>query len=233
MVSLLAFSLIATSVPTYDWQSIVQPKLSDCVLEVQGVSGSQAELRKINKDFAASYRASYIKVYYKDPLKLRVESRVDGNDIYYVVNGGSKRFLVPKIHVGFTQSIAHAPGKRQTMLDFGILTPSSFDSLLKADFVRVDRDNGNLIFDLTYQADDRSRYRVWVDPQKRVLTKRVWFAQDGHEMATFSYENPREVGGVWFPTRAVVRNSDRKVAGITEYKNIQVNIGLSDSLFKT
>lgn len=197
------------------------------------VKGEQSELRKINKDFATSYKFSYLKVYYKEPLMLRAESRVEGTDLYYMISGGRKKYLIPKIHISTVQNIAHAPGKRQTMMDFGLLTPSLFADLMNAEFIRTDPDNGDLVFDLTYKADDRSRYRVWVDPQKRFITKRVWFAQDGHEMATFTYAQPEEVNGVWFPTRGTVRNADRVVAGITEMTQIRVNEGLKDSLFKT
>jgi outer membrane lipoprotein-sorting protein len=99
--------------------------------------------------------------------------------------------------------------------------------------VRTDRATGDLVFDVTYQnrQHDTSRHRIWVDKDRKIVKKREWYGQDGRQMATFSYENPQRVGGVWFPTRQVVRNMDDRVAGVSEFENIRVNTGLADSLF--
>jgi len=51
-------------------------------------------------------------------------------------------------------------------------------------------------------------------------------------MATFLYENPKQIGGVWMPTKVTVRNADNKVAGVMNYEGLKVNVGLEDSLFK-
>ncbi len=109
-----------------------------------------------------------------------------------------------------------------------------FEERFDATFVRQDRETGDLVFDLTYKKPkyhDTSRHRVWVDPQKKYITKRVWFAQDGHEMATFIYEDPEEQNGIWFPSQATVKNVDDHVAGVTRYTKMNINVGLSDKLF--
>jgi len=235
MIGLIAITTLALMSPNHTWEEIVQPKFQDATFTVKVVKGSQAELRKINSDFGTSYRFSYMKAKLKEPFMLRLESRAEETDVLYVMNGPRKLYRIPKIHIGSTENVANAPGKRQTVMDFGVLTPSLFDTLFSAKFDRVDRETGDLVYDLTYQHpryDDTSRHRVWIDPDKKFIAKRVWFAQDGHEQATFIYDLPRQVNGVWWPTRLTVKNVEGKVAGVTQYTELAINTGLPDSLFK-
>ena len=51
-------------------------------------------------------------------------------------------------------------------------------------------------------------------------------------MATFIYENPKNEGGVWFPTKCTVKNVEDKVAGITEYQRMAINKGIDDAMFR-
>ena len=114
-----------------------------------------------------------------------------------------------------------------------MLTPSLFDNLFNAKFVRLDRATNDVVFDVTYPAalDDTSRHRIWVDPQKKYVTKREWYSQKGRQLATFFYNEPSNVGGVWVPTKMQVKNVDGVLAGETFYTGLKVNQGLQDSLF--
>lgn len=235
MTGLIALALLTPSLRAPGYQDIVQPNFHDCTFTAKVVKGNQRELQKINRDFATSYRFSFMKAKVKEPFMVRLESTVEDTSVLYVLNGTRKLYRIPKLGIGKVDDVSKAPGKRQTMMDFGVLTPSLFQSLFTATFVRKDRETGALVFDLTYQRptyDDTSRHRVWVDPDKRVVEKRVWFNQEGRELATFLYENPKEQKGVWFPSRYVVKNVDDKVAGIVEYASIQVNVGLTNDPFK-
>lgn len=235
MTGLLALALLTSHTAPYTWHDIVESSFRDCTFVARVIKGNQGELRKINKDFATSYRFSFMKAHVKEPFMVRLESTVEDTDILYIENGGRRLYRIPKIRLSRVENISRAPGKRQTVMDFGILTPSLFqDGLFNANFVRTDRETGDLVFDITYnpQFEDSSRHRVWIDPKKKFITKRVWFGQDGHEMATFLYDNPEFQKGVWFPTKATVLNEDNKVAGITAYTTMSINVGLSDNLFQ-
>lgn len=131
------------------------------------------------------------------------------------------------------ENLAGGPGKRQTWLDFGLLTRSLLEDLFDAKFVRLDRATQDWVFDLTYSSDfrDTSRHRIWVDRDKKYITKREWYNQKGKQLATFYYEEPKEIDGIWVPTKVTVKNVDNVVAGVTEYSKIRVNAGLSESLF--
>jgi len=215
-------------------QSYIQPALQDATFVAKVIKGDQRELKKINDDFGQSYRFDKTTIQFKEPLKLRLEANVEDTRILYIINGPTQYIKIPKAHVNSKQNLATKPGRRQTPLDFGMLTPSMFQGLFEAKFVRMDRATGDAVFDLTFPArlDDTSRSRIWVDTQKKYITKREWYNQHGRQLATFFYENPLNESGVWLPTKLTVRNVDDKVAGITGYESIKVNTGLSDSLFE-
>jgi outer membrane lipoprotein-sorting protein len=235
MYSSLVLAVIALW-PTQDptWRDIVQPGFKDLSFVGTVLQADSRELKKISSDFAASYRLlnDDVSAKLKEPFMIRMEAHVEDTNVLFVENGTRRLFKVPNISK--VENVSSAPGKRQSLLDFGILTPSLFESLFDAKFVRQDRESGDWVFDLTYKEpsfDDTSRQRIWVENQKHYTTKRMWFAQDGHQMATFLYQSPVLQNGVWIPSKVVVKNVDDRVAGITEYKSVRVNTGLSDQPF--
>jgi len=233
---IITFALLcATSNVGPSIEDFVQTKLKDATFTTQAVTANQRELAKINKDFANSYRFKTVLVRIKEPFRMRLESTVDDTDIYFVVNGPIRLIRIPRANFSQKLDVGKKPGQRQTVLEFGLLTPALFDgSLFYAEFVRQDRATGLPVFDVFYakNLDDSTRQRIWVDPNKKIVTRREWYSQiDNRLMAVFSYEDPLQVDGIWFPTRAVVRNAENKVAGVTRYTNIKVNTGLADSLF--
>lgn len=216
---------------TPDAKAIVQSSFKDAKFVAKIVTGNQKELKKINDDFAQSYRFDTTTAYVKEPFMLRMEAEVDDTKITYIVNGGRKYYKLGS-KIGVPIDVKNAPGKRQTIMDFGILTPSLFESgFMTAKFVRKDGDD--LVFDITYDHKlDNSRNRVWVDADKKFIEKRAWYDQAGRLLATFDYSNPKNEGGVWFPTKCTVKNNEGKLAGVTEYIKMSLNKGLDASLFK-
>lgn len=229
-MSLLAGLVLGQSAGIDDvWQT----GLKDVSFRTKVGKAVQKELQKINKDFATSYRFDYTDVKMKEPMKLRVESVVEGTSLLYIVNGTDRLFSMRGIKQ--REDLSKSPGKRQTAFDFGLLPKSLFDEYLVAKFVRIDRRSNEPVFDLTYnpKTGDTARHRVWVDRTRKFVTRREWYSQAGNLMATFVYSNPKEFSGVWLPTRMEVSNAEGKFAGVTDYVNIKVNAGLSDSLFST
>ncbi len=197
-------------------------------------SANFAELQKINKDFATSQRFKFAEVRMKEPFKLRLESTVEDTKITFVVNGTQKWVRIPRSNLTVKENVAKSPGKRQTILDFGLLAPSLFEGLFQAAYVRNDRALNTPVFDLTYvpALKDKTRQRIWVDPEKHFIIKREWYSQlDSRLQATFTYSEPVKVNGVWFPTKLVVRNADNKIAGQSSYSNPKINEGIAESFF--
>jgi len=231
MLALAAMTIVAPAAPQIE--DYAQKDLKDATFLARKVRADQRELFKINGDFGTSYKFDQIRFQYKEPLKLRLEATVEETSALYVINGATQMFRVPRLRVNTKQSLANAPGRRQTPLDFGVLTPSLFKGLFEGKFVRSDRATGDLVFDLTYQdkVNDNSRHRVWIDKDKGIVNKREWYNQYNRQLATFFYEAPQNIGGVWLPTRMMVKNVENKVAAITKYDAVKVNTGLSDNLF--
>lgn len=233
----LTLSLLAASAigQTPNISSYWQSGLKDASFTATVVKAQQRELQKINKDFANSYRFDYTDVRLKEPFKLRLESKADDQMIVFILNGATRMFRISPSGINKKDNLSKSPGKRQTVFDFGLITPSLFIDLMDAKFVRTDRATGQPVFDITYQKglNDDSRHRIWVDPDKKIVTKREWYSQNGSKplMAIFLYKNPQKFNGIWIPTLLEVQNAEGKFAGSTRYESIKVNSGLKDSLF--
>ncbi|GIV21129.1 MAG: hypothetical protein KatS3mg023_2880 [Armatimonadota bacterium] len=216
-----------------DINDYVQTRLHDLRATVRQQTANQRELEKINKDFANSYRIKQMTARYKEPSKMRLESKVGVVNVVYIINGNQKHVSAGPIKN--TDDISNAPGKRQSLMDFGILTPS-FMKLVNAKFLRYDHEDGVRypVFELTWaNSDDTSKHIVWMDGKTRTVVKRQWYNQQGKLMAVFYYKNPVEAApGIWVPTRVEVYNAEGKLGGVTTYVDLHVNEGLPDSLFR-
>lgn len=233
-MSLTATVVAAVLGQSYSISDVVQTRLTDASFTAQVDRAVIAELRKINNDFASAYRVKSTDVKLKEPFKMRLESNVEGNRILFVLNGANRVFRVSPAGISQRENLSKSPGKRQTLFDYGLLTPSLFQNFFTAKFVRMDRATNMAVFDVTYvpSLDDTTRHRIWVDPTRKYVTRREWYSQvDGRLMATFEYAEPKQYSGIWIPTKLTVNNAERKFAGSMSYSNVQVNTGLADSLF--
>ncbi|MCS7190117.1 MAG: hypothetical protein NZ843_00790, partial [Fimbriimonadales bacterium] len=190
-----------------EFLALAQDKLRDLQMEARAEGVRLGELRKINKDFANAYRFRRMLVQYKEPLKLRLESEVQGQKIIYILNGGQKLVIAPRQRV--REDVTNAPGKRQTPLDFGFITPA-LARLLDAKFLREERENGTLllVYELTWgYTQDTARHIVWIDPERRYLVRRHWHSF-GIYRARFEYKEPVQAApGIWIPSKVEVYNA--------------------------
>ena len=231
MTTLLALTAMAGAVQAANIDDYVQTQLHDATFVARVIKADQSKLKKINHDFGTSYRFDSTTIKVKEPFMIWGEAKVEDTRILFVENGAHK--MIKGGPFKSKQNTSNKPGQRQTIFDFGILTPSLFQDLYQAKFVRNDRETGDAVFDVTYidTHDDTSRSRIWVNKAHRIIDKREWYNQSGRQLATFFYENPEEIDGVWMPTKCEVRNVDNVVAGVTAYESIKVNTGIPDSVF--
>ncbi|HWD41955.1 MAG TPA: outer membrane lipoprotein-sorting protein [Fimbriimonas sp.] len=214
-------------------EDFTQRDFHDISLTARVVKADQRELGKINHDFGNAYRFSSTHVEAKEPFMLRLDAKAEETNVQFILNGTKQLMRIPRVNFRQKRDLTHNPGERQTLLDFGLLTPTLFESLFQAKFVRNDRETGDAVFDVTYRdPEDTSRSRIWVDRSKHMVTKREWYNQPGRQLATFYYLNPEHISGIWVPTKLEVKNVDGVVAGITQYDAIKVNSGIADSQFK-
>ncbi|MFQ3668845.1 MAG: hypothetical protein SNJ74_00020 [Fimbriimonadaceae bacterium] len=228
--SLLALAGQATAA------DIVQRNFRDASMQARIVQTDFRELREISSDFGNQYRFRSIRIWVAEPMRLRLEAQVEDTNVTYILNGFRQSARIPRLGINSRQDLSRSPGRLQTVFDFGILTPSLLENLFDAEFVRNDRATGNLVFDIRYKPElnDSSRHRIWVDPERRIVTRREWYGQGSRPRlrAIFLYQNPVLAGGIWLPTRVEVRSANNRVAGITEYIDYRVNQGIPEERFR-
>jgi len=232
IITTLTCTLVALQAKA-EIDSFQQTNLKDIAFDAEIVRQVRSELTKISDDYARSYVFDKIQILAKEPFKLRLEASSDDTKVVYVINGAKQSYSIPKLRLNQRTDLSKSPGRRQTFLDFGVPTSSLFADLFVAKFVRYDRESKFPVFDLTYPAalDDTTRFRVWIDPDKRITTKREWYGQQGQLRATLYFNEPVSVSGVWFPTSLLVKNSENKFAAQTKYSHIRINSGIPDSNF--
>lgn len=221
-------------------------KLDDLQATVQITRCDSKELEKISLDFQRTYQFQDmlrdVTLEYKQPDKMRISGK---NAILgkasIVMNGALRCFQVPRsFRLGGksgpkVEDLKDAPGKRQSLLEYGgLLAPATLD-YMQGKFVRQETLDGQplSVFDLTYKGvTGGSHYRAWFDPKTRLTVKREWYGMDGKLKATFYYQEPHEVAeGVWLPAKVEVKNADGVSAAITTIDNVKINQGLADDLF--
>lgn len=233
MTTILALAALSAMPQSHDISAYLQTGFRDAMFTAKVLQKNQRELAKINDDFEEGYRFDSTSVRMKEPYQLRLDAKVEDTTMSYVVNGPRRLIKIPRLRVNVKQDLSKKPGSRQTIMDFGVLTPSLFTDFLDAKFVRVDRATNDVVFDLTYKAvlKDKTRYRVWIDPDKKFITKREWYHRKGRMVATFIYDTPTSANGATMPTRLTVKNADDVVAGVTRYDAIKLNGGITDDVF--
>ena len=194
------------------------------------VTENQDELKKIPGDIALAYRLHRGTLAYKQPGMLRIEASIPHIATgYYIINGNQKLTVAPFVHK--VQDTTGAPGKRQSLLDFGLVPPE----LLKDYNITFQRhENGLLCYKVQpKQAGETNYDLIWIDPKTHITTQRYNYDRQGKFVKWFLYKNPVQAApGIYVPTRVELYNAQNKLAGATVYQNVRVNQPLSDSLFK-
>ena len=226
----LALSLSASAQAAPDIQSLTSNGVHTLQVSSEIVTENQDELKKIDGDIALAYRLHRGSMSYEQPGKIRIEATIPHLVTgYYVINGNQKLTVAPFVHK--VQDTTGAPGKRQTLLDFGLVPPELLTDY-NATFLR--RESGLLCFQIQpKQAGETQKDLIWIDPKTHVTTQRYNYNRDGKLVKWFLYKNPILVApGVYVPTRVELYNPENKLAGATVYQNVRVNQPLSESLFK-
>ena len=228
MIPILALVALAKGDEIADY---VQTVFRDAAFRAKIVDKDLGALESISRDFGQGYRLGDLDVRLKEPFKVRADAKVEDSSASFVVNGLVRAYKLPHLKP-FKLDLAKRPGNRQTVMEFGVLTPSLFTDLFDARFVRREP-LGQAVFDLTFKPvyEDATRHRVWIDPKTRTLAKREWYDRKGRLMAVFLFENPRSEAGASLPTRMTVTNAEGKKAGVTLYDRIRLNRGIDDAVF--
>ena len=214
---------------TPELNQIVASDLKDFQATVKVVKADRTELVKINRDFAMAYTIRDLTMRYKEPNKLRMEGSIG----WLVFNGSTRQFRVNALKYSKKDDLGDSPGRRYTLFDIGLLTPSAM-AVLDSRYLRSEQLNGvpAQVYEVRYRGDATSHFTVWVDPTRHAVLKRNWYDAADKLKAVFLYQDHRELRpGLWVPTRLEVRNGDDVIAGVTSYSDLKINQGLDDSIF--
>ncbi len=211
-------------------QSLTSANIKTMQASSRIVAENQDVLKTISGDIALAYRLHQGSMTYAQPGKLRIEATIPHLATgYYIINGNRKLTVAPFVHQ--VQDTTGAPGKRQSLLDFGLVPPELLTDY-NATFLR--REAGLLCFQLQpKQRGETEKDLVWIDPKTHITTQRYNYDRDGKLTKILRYVNPVQVApGIWVPTRVELYNTNNQLAGATVYQNVRVNQPVSDSLFK-
>jgi hypothetical protein len=234
--ALLAFFFIAGGAGAeVSLKQYTQPALQDFTATAVIAQKNDAELRKIDDSFARAYRFRESLIQYKEPQKLRIDSKAGLLSLRYVINGKRKATQVPGLRINKVKDITGRPGEEQGMLDSGILTPGFVNDAVAFRFLGHQKLDGRTVpaFEFWYTDEDDSRHHfVWIDPAKKIILRRDVHHRKGGLKMRFLYKEPKQVAGVWVPTRVEVYNAENRLGAVTRYTSVKVNTGLSESLFR-
>ncbi len=193
--------------------------------------------RKISRDFGYAYKLKGdTHLFYKEENKLRLDGRLGVSKATLIVNGTRQYVAIPGLGIRTTTDLGDSPGKRKTLLDVGLIS-RGYLAYTEAQFLGEHPVDGVMcaVFNVSYRDKnlDTSHRTIWIDPRTKVVLKREEYSQTGKLNATYFYKAPREVTeGIWFPTQIQILNNEGQEAAVTDYRDIRVNQGLSDNLFR-
>ena len=193
--------------------------------------------RKISRDFGYAYKLkgdTHLK--YKEENKLRLDGHLGIAKATLIVNGTKQYVAIPNLGIHTTTDLGESPGKRKTLLDVGLIS-NGYLAYTEAQFMGAHPVDGVTcaVFSVSYRDKglDTSHRVIWIDPHTKVVVKREEYSQTGKLNATYFYKKPLEVApGLWFPTQIQVLNNEGQEAAVTDYRDIRVNQGLNDNLFR-
>lgn len=235
-VAFLVGSTAAGAGVDHDIRAYTADKLDDFTATVSVVKADQRELGKISRDFGFLYKFREVTVRYKEPNKMRIEGAIEGTKGTFIVNGSVQIVQVAKLRLNDRRDFGKSPGKRKSLMDNGMISPY-YLTYANAAFMREGTVDGVPVgvFTMTYKdrVEDSSHHVVYIDPKTKIVRRRDSYSQLGQLQAIYYFRDIREVApGVFFPTRIEVENTDHVIAGVTAYRNVKVNTGLADSVFK-
>jgi outer membrane lipoprotein-sorting protein len=226
----LTLTTLSATQAAPDIRSLTSENVKTLSASSEIVTENQDELKKIDGDISLAYRLHRGSMVYEQPGKLRIEASIPHLATgYYVINGNKKLTVAPFFHK--VQDTTGAPGKRQTLLDFGLVPP---ELLTDYNITFLRHENGLLCFQVQpKQSGETQKDLIWIDPKTHITAQRYNYGRDGKLTKWFLYKNPVQVApGIYVPTRVELYNTENKLAGATVYQNIRVNQPVSDSLFK-
>lgn len=192
------------------------------------------ELERINDDFAQQFKLKRAEVWYKSPDSVRVETRIGPTKLTYIIDADNKWTKAP-LKGTVQENIADKPNRRQTGLEFGILSTFLFSKMSASAPKSVKLENENALqIDFTFPRNkETGTWRVFVSAADYRLLRFDKIRDSGELKVRYCYKDHQDVTkDVRMPRRVEIYNQFGKFAGEYLIKRIDVNTNLPDSLFR-
>jgi outer membrane lipoprotein-sorting protein len=208
-------------------------KLKDARLVAERGRADFDELKKINEDFALSWRVARVEVEYKSPDKLRMVGKIGPVTVTTIVNGDTKYSRAPLKED--KENIRDFPNKKQSGLDFGIVPGVLWTDHTVKQLPNVKIDGTECYaLELTPKAGAKWGIRkMFVDAKDLRLIRFEKYDEQGSMKIRTTYLDHKKYDGVWIPSKLEVRNQEGEFGGEMLLKNIKVNTKIPDGDFAT
>lgn len=191
-------------------------------------------LAKIGKRYAQQLELKKALIRFKGPDKTRVEGALGVMKFVYITNHDHKIVRIKPIGYDKKESIVDKPHRRQDAIDMGLVTKDLWDQyVIEKETTEGEGDALCHVLDLTRGDEFSNMYRIWINAKNLSLTRLEKYDPDKvtHRL-TYTYSEPQQVNGMWIPTKIEMLSKNGELAGTTRIKDITVNTGLDDALFK-
>jgi outer membrane lipoprotein-sorting protein len=168
-------------------------------------------------------------VAYKKPDKIRYIGSAIGVKVTYIQNGYTKLVLASMIR--HKENVKNSPGKRQDSLDMGFLSSRLWsDNTITS--TADGKGNMRLNLDPKFGGNDKRHTLIWVEPKTLRLLRVEKYLGSGELRLSMAYSDfQRLTQALPIATKSTLHDSEGKLLGTVQYKNLKVNTGLSESLF--
>jgi hypothetical protein len=213
-----------------------QPALKDLTASVKLLSHNNRELSKMGKGFAELYKLESREIWCKEPSCVRVQGKKGIMTLRSITNGDRRKVEVPTMRIRKVENVKDEPGKADSISDLGVITPAWLRTV-QSRWLRTETRDGkpHHVFEFWHPEDSKAKHTIVLDPATKTVVEHIAHHRAQRKKGfkrRVVYSEPKQVNGVWIPTRAAAYSPDNKLAGEVRYDKIQINTGLPDSLFK-
>jgi outer membrane lipoprotein-sorting protein len=233
---------VACGVPSASDPGSIREQVKQATQKFHDLTGTavpvyvnQKELVKVGKSLVRSHEIKRARLSFKDPDKFRMEGTLGLINIQYITSGDCRIVRMPGLHYTKREDASDDRDMCQSCLDVGILTDSMWDSF-RVTYMDTETTPSGAVYVFKLTQPDytlQKHQKIWVDAKTFRLLKREKFGHTGKLRVRLIYTDHKLVDGVLsVPSRTETYTPEGKLAAISELRDIKVNVGLPDSLFK-
>lgn len=207
--------------------------LKDMKATVVVTQSNRRELEKMGKVFAETYEFKKASVWFKSPDKLKMSGALGMMKVEFITAGNTRLIRIPSMRFTKREDISDSPQIHVTSLDIGVVSEGVW-GIYKVKLLQTEKnDTGGSVHVLRLQAEKTGRSQVvWVDGATLKLLRRDKLHDTGRLLIRVDYSDHKQIDGVWIPTKAEVYNGEKKIAAVTETRDIKINTGVDDKEFE-